>query len=258
LHHEEVPSVPALKAALPARYKAAARGAFLRLSSLLNVGSRVICPVCGRHFRKFARFHGANDQCPGCGSLMRHRALVLYLREVERMPESTRDVLDVGPGQGVRAWLSSLPRLRYLAVDIDRDLADLQADITALPFEEHSFDYALCIHVLEHVADDQAGIGELFRVLRPGGTAVVQVPPSDLEKTLEDPSITDPRERERRFGGHDHVRLCGADYRRRLEVPGFRVEPVDYADEVGAAARERHGLRVGEPFYVCVKPGAAA
>jgi SAM-dependent methyltransferase len=249
--------VPALKAALPARYKAAARGAFLRLSSLLNVGSGVTCPVCGRHFRKFARFHGANVQCPSCGSLMRHRALLLYLRDVEGMTESARDVLDVGPGQGLRAWLSSLPQLRYLSVDIDRDMADLQADITALPFEEHSFDYVLCIHVLEHVPDDRAGIAELYRVLRPGGTALVQVPPSDLEKTFEDPSITDPTQRERLFGGHNHVRLCGADYRGRLAEPGFHVEVVDYADDVGAAARERYGLRLGEPFYVCVRPEAA-
>ena len=258
LHHEGVLSVPALKAALPARYKAAARRAFLRLASVLNVGSRVTCPVCDAHYRKFARFHGENDQCPRCGSLMRHRALLLYLRDVERMAESDRDVLHVGPGQALRAWLSSLPELRYLCVDIDPEFADLQADITALPFEESSFDYILCTHVLEHVPDDRAGIAELYRVLRPGATALIQVPPSELEETREDVSITDPKDRERLFGQHDHVRLCGADYRLRLEEPGFRVEIVDYPDELGPASRGQYGIRVGEPFYVCVKPAAAA
>jgi SAM-dependent methyltransferase len=258
LHHERVLSVPALKAALPARYKAAARGAFLRVASVLNAGSRVTCPVCDRSFRKFARFHGENDQCPGCGSLMRHRALLLYLRDVERMAESGRELLHVGPGQAIRAWLSSLPQLRYLSVDLNPGVADLRADIRSLPFDESSFDYVLCAHVLEHVPDDRAAIGELYRVLRPGGTALIQVPPSELEETREDAAITDPGERERVFGQHDHVRMCGADYRFRLEEPGFQVEVVDYADELEPAARQRYGLRRGESFYVCLKPATAA
>jgi SAM-dependent methyltransferase len=258
LHHEGVLSVPALKAALPARYKAAARRAFLRLASVLNVGSRVSCPICGRHVRKFARFHGENDQCPRCGSLMRHRAMLLYLRDVERMAESDREVLHVGPSNSIRVWLSSLPRLRYLSVDRDPDVADLRADITSLPFEEGSFDYVICSHVLEHVPDDRAAIAELHRVLRPEGKALIQVPPSELEETLEDFAITEPSERERLFGQYDHVRLCGADYRARLQEPGFRVEELDYPAELDPAALEQHGLRPGEPFYVCVKPAAAA
>jgi SAM-dependent methyltransferase len=256
LHHERVLSGPALKAALPARYKAAARRAFLRVASVLNVGSRVSCPICGRHVRKFARFHGENDQCPRCGSLARHRAMLLYLRDVERMAQSERDVLHVGPSQSLRAWLSSLPRLRYLSVDRDRDVADLRADVTSLPFEDRSFDYVICSHVLEHVADDRAAIAELHRVLRPQGRALIQVPPSELEQTLEDAAVTDPNERERLFGEYDHVRLCGADYRARLEEPGFLVEELDYAAELDPAAREQYGLRAGEPFYVCVKPAA--
>jgi SAM-dependent methyltransferase len=247
-------SVPALKAALPARYKSAARRAFLRLSSVINAGSRVTCPICERTFRRFARFHGEHDQCPGCGSLMRHRALLLYLRDVLGMVTAERDVLHVGPGRAIRSWLAAKPQLRYLSVDQDREMADMKADITDLPFEERSFDFALCVHVLEHVPDDRAAIAELYRVLRPGGTALIQVPPSDLEETREDFSVTDPSERERLFGQHDHVRLCGADYRLRLEAPGFRVDVEDYPERLGAAERERYGLRVGEPFYLCVKP----
>jgi SAM-dependent methyltransferase len=249
--------VPALKAALPARYKAAARRAYLRLSSVLNAGSHVTCPVCEHTYRQFARFHCEHDQCPGCGSLMRQRTLLLFLRDVLRMRESESDVIHVGPGASIRAWLEAQPRLRYVSVDLEPDMADIQADVTDLPFGEASFDLALCFHVLEHVPDDRAAIAELYRVLRPGGTALIQVPPSDLEETREDFSVTDPSERERLFGQHDHVRLCGADYAQRLEEPGFRVEVEDYPERLGASERERYGLRVGEPFYVCVKPAAA-
>jgi SAM-dependent methyltransferase len=247
-------SMPALKAALPTRLKHTLRGTFLRLSSLLNVGSRVECPVCERQFRKFARFHGENDQCPGCGSLMRHRLVLLYLRDVLQLEQSGSDVLHVGPAEALRQRLSSLDTLRYISVDIDPALADLQADVTDLRFADDSFDFVLCVHVLEHVPEDQKAISELFRVLRPGGAALIQVPPSSLAVTREDPSVTDPAERERLFGQHDHVRLCGADYRERLAEPGFDVEVVDYATQVAPDARSRYGLRVGEPFYLCKKP----
>jgi uncharacterized protein (DUF983 family) len=70
-----------VKAALPARHKQMARGAFLRVAALTNAGARVTCPCCERSFRRFARFHGAHDQCPGCGSLVRHRAIALWLRD---------------------------------------------------------------------------------------------------------------------------------------------------------------------------------
>ncbi|MGH2921561.1 MAG: class I SAM-dependent methyltransferase [Gaiellaceae bacterium] len=220
-----------------------------------NAGSRVSCPCCGSRFRKFARFHGLNDQCPSCGSLMRHRAVTLYLRDVLQVPETGADVLHVGPGPSIRRWLVSLPDVRYVSTDIDPHIADVAADITDLPFADDSQDLIICLHVLEHVPDDRKAISELFRVLRPGGIAVIQVPPSPFEETLEDPAVTDPRERERRFGQFDHVRLCGADYHQRLQEPGFEVTREDHAAGLDLPTRALFQVYAGEPFYVCVKPG---
>jgi hypothetical protein len=71
---------------------------------------------------------------------------------------------------------------------------------------------------------------EFFRVLKPGGVAILQVSISTrLEHTTEDPNLTDPRERERRFGQHDHFRIYGADYVLRLREAGFAVEIFDPA-----------------------------
>jgi SAM-dependent methyltransferase len=249
-----MPSFPALKAAVPGRYKAAARRAFLAIAAKWNAGSAVACPCCGIRFRKFARFHGLNDQCPTCGSLMRHRAVTLYMRDVLRVPETGGDVLHSGPGPSIRRWLLSLPNVRYVSTDIDPRVADVVADLTFLPFADESQDLIICLHVLEHVPDDRKAIGELFRVLRTGGKAVIQVPPSPFEETLEDPSITDPRERERLFGQFDHVRLCGADYAQRLEEPGFEVTREDYAAQLDLPTRTLFQVHAGEPFYVCAKP----
>jgi SAM-dependent methyltransferase len=250
-------SVPAVKAAIPSRYRFAARQAYLRLSALTTVGGRVACPCCGKRWRKFARFHGLNDQCPSCGSLMRHRAMLLHLRDVMRMPERGGDVLHVGPGSALMRWFGTLDGLRYITLDLDSPLATVHADVRDMPFDDASFDTILCLHVLEHVQDDRAAMRELFRVLAPEGTAVIQVPPSDREQTFEDAAITTPEERERVFGQWDHVRICGSDYGRRLEEAGFQVQEIDPVASLGEDVRAEYGLRTGEPFYLCEKPPAA-
>jgi SAM-dependent methyltransferase len=254
--HSKV-SVAALKAALPTRLKVFLRRSFLRLSSLANIGSRVACPCCGGRFRKFARFHGLHDQCPSCGSLMRQRAITLYLRDVLNVPETGGQVLHIGPAEAIRRWITAFPSVRYVSADIEPHVADVEADITDLPFRDESFDLLICLHVLEHVEDDKTAIRELYRVLRPGGKAVVQLPPSPFEETLEDAKVTDPADRERLFGQYDHVRLAGADYIHRLEEPGFDVTREDHAATLDLETRNLYAVHAGEPFYVCVKPAAA-
>ena len=251
-------SVPAVKAALPSRYRFAARRAFLRLSAITNVGGRVECPCCGKRLRKFARFHGLNDQCPACGSLMRHRAMLLYLRDVLRVQGRADDILHVGPGAALVRWFGTLDGIRYVTFDLDSPLATVQGDIRKMPFEDQSFDLILCLHVLEHVEDDGTAIRELYRVLAPGGKAVIQVPPSDLDETYEDPTVVAPEDRERVFGQWDHVRICGSDYGDRLRAAGFDVREIDPVAELDDGARARFGLRAGEPFYLSEKPRAAA
>jgi SAM-dependent methyltransferase len=248
-------SVPAVKAAIPSRYRAAARKAFLRVSAVTNAGDRVECPCCGKHMRKFARFHGVNDQCPGCGSLMRQRAIQLYLRDVLCVQERDDDVLHVGPGPALVHWFTSLERLRYVTLDLDSPLAMVRRDATNLPFDDDSFDLLVCLHVLEHIEEDRKAMREFFRVLVPGGRAVIQVPPSDLDETFEDPELTTPEERERVFGQSDHVRICGRDYADRLAEAGFVVSEEDYVERLEPPQRTRFGLRTGEPFFVCTKPG---
>jgi SAM-dependent methyltransferase len=253
-HHQLVASVAALKSAVPPRYKQAVRRAYLRLAAIRSAGSAVECPVCGASLRQFARFHGERDQCPRCGTLMRHRALALILRDRLRVQEWRQArVMHIGPAKAVAEWLTGQEGLDYVSVDLDSPLAMVHADACDLPFEDESFDLAVCVHVLEHIPDDRQALREMHRVLRPGGRAVLQVPPSDLAETREDPSVTDPGERERLFGQYDHVRLCGADYPARIAEAGFDVERVDYVETLDEDLRRRYGLRPGEPFDLCVK-----
>lgn len=165
--------------------------------------------------------------------------------------------MHVSPERALAGWLSTRERIDHVSVDLDSPLASVKADLCELPFADASFDFAVCVHTLEHVPDDRRALRELYRVLRPGGRAVLQVPPSDLAETREDPSVTDPLERERLFGQYDHVRLCGADYPARIAEAGFEVERLDFVETLEPELRSKHGLRTGEPFDLCLKPAAA-
>jgi SAM-dependent methyltransferase len=226
----------------------------MRVAAVTSAGSDVECPCCGKELRHFVRFHGEHDQCPGCGSLMRQRALLLLLRDRIGLSDDGGRVIHIGPSRAVADWFSARERLDYVSVDLDSPFAAVQADACDLPFEDESFELALSIHVLEHIPDDRRALRELFRVLKPGGRAVLQVPPSNLAETREDPSVTDPGERERLFGQYDHVRLCGADYPARIAEAGFVVERLDFAATLEPQVRRRFGLRAGEPFDLCTKP----
>ena len=127
----------------------------------------------------------------------------------------------------------------------------MYCDITAIDHSDESFDLIICSHVLEHIPDDRLAIRELFRVLKRDGTAILQVPISaSLPSTIEDPWLSNPRERERRFGQHDHVRIYGADYTTRLEEGGFLVETFDARSRWGEALVQELRLNPREKLFL--------
>jgi hypothetical protein len=93
-------------------------------------------------------------------------------------------------------------------------------------------------------------MSEIFRVLRKGGFAILQVPISyKIDKTYEDPSISDSAEREKKFGQRDHVRIYGRDYIDRLKKIGFDVAVISDL----AASFPKFGLNSKEKIFVCYK-----
>jgi ubiquinone/menaquinone biosynthesis C-methylase UbiE len=135
----------------------------------------------------------------------------------------------------------------------------MRSDLTALPLRDGACDVVICCHVLEHVPDDLRGMREIFRVLKPGGWAILQVPIAlGQSETFEDWSITSSSQRERMFGQSDHVRLYGRDYRNRLEAAGFRVQLERYASQLGSDAIARYGILADEDIYICHRDVASA
>jgi SAM-dependent methyltransferase len=195
-----------------------------RVANVWFSGSRVECPVCKR---TFSQWLGDPTQgcCPNCSSASRHRLLKLALEREWALQPLGVDILHFAPEWGTQRDLRSNPRVRrYVTADLGARGVDVHCDITHLDFPSEAFDIVLCSHVLEHVPNDRQAIRELHRVLRPGGVAYIQVPYASDALSDEEPSVTSPKERAKRFGQFDHVRLYGMDLADRLREPGFQVD----------------------------------
>ena len=127
-------------------------------------------------------------------------------------------------------------------------------DITDIRHPDGSFDIIYCSHVLEHVTDDRKAMGKFYRVLKPSGWAVLNVPIM-ADTTFEDPSVTDPKEREKLFGQHDHVRAYGPDYGDRLAEAGFSATRYSPEDLLIKSQIEKFGISNGAAgdVFLCTK-----
>ena len=104
--------------------------------------------------------------------------------------------------------------------------------------------------MLEHVPDDKKAMGELLRVLKPDGYAILFVPIDfSLEHTYEDLSITTPDEREKHFHQKDHLRLYGNDYPDILKEVGFKIDGKNYLDELDESAKKKYSIQIMEYMF---------
>ncbi len=214
-------------------------------------GEKYEDPIDGKNFRSFLPYgyekSRENVLSPSTLSLERHRLLWLFLNNKTTFFTSPAKVLHFAPEQAFYKRFKKLKHINYTTTDLNSPLADVKADICNLPFDENSFDVILCNHVLEHIPDDTKAMQELYRVMKPNGWGIFQIP-QDIkrEKTFEDNSITDKKERARIFGQYDHVRIYGLDYFDKLRSVGFKVEAIDYTDELTQEEVDKYRLAKGE------------
>lgn len=218
-------------------------------------GSNHTDPIDGKQFRSFLPYGYESPRdnvlSPSTLSLERHRLLWLYLKRETDFFTAPLKVLHFAPEQAFYKRFRKLKNLDYTTTDLNSPLADVKADICDLPFEDNSFDVIFCNHVLEHIPDDTKAMQEMYRILKPGGWGVFQIP-QDLKRatTFEDNSITDRKERAKIFGQYDHVRIYGLDYFEKLRTIGFMVEEIEYTSKMASEELERYRLAKGEiiPF----------
>ena len=232
---------------------------FLRpVIGLFFKGSNFTDPIDGKSYRKFLPYgygkQRPNALSPGTLSLERHRQMWLYLQNETNIFTHKLKVLHIAPEQEFLRKFKKMKNLEYTSADLFSPIVDVKADIVDLPFEDNSFDVIICNHVLEHIVDDRKAMSELYRVMKSGGWGIVQVPmKNSLEKTYEDFTITDPKERQKHFGQYDHVRWYGMDYFDRLKSVGFETEINFYSQKFSEADIKRFGLNKNEILPVVRK-----
>lgn len=223
-------------------------------------GDKFTDPIDGRSFRKFLPYgygkQRENALSPSTLSLERHRLMWLFLRDNTTFFTATKKlkVLHIAPEQCFLDIFRKQQNLNYITSDLESPIADVKADICDLPFKENEFDVVFCNHVLEHISNDTIAMQELYRVLKPGGFGIFQIP-QDLSKaiTFEDNTITDRKERAKLFGQYDHVRVYGRDYFDKLRSIGFKVDEVDYTKKITLEKIEEFCLMQNEILPVCYK-----
>lgn len=245
---------------IPRKYLQLFSHVVLKVMTIFYVGNRVECPVCEHKFRKFmpyGRQARSNALCPNCLALERHRLMWLFLKEKTDFFNVKSNVLHIAPELCFIKRFRQIQGDKYVTADIESPLADVKLDVLDMPFESATFDIVFCNHVMEHVTDDYKAMSEIYRVLRPGGWAIIQVPlfyPLN-EHTYEDDAIVDARDREKAFGQSDHVRMYGKDYCDRLRSQGFEVSEEWLAQSLPEDVARRYALPFDEPIFYCKKPG---
>lgn len=220
-------------------------------------GKKHNCPICNGNFRKLLPYgnKGAENRlCPKCLSLERHRLLWLFLINKTDIFNQNMKFLHIAPEQPFIKKFRKQANWAYITADLESPLADVKMDINKMPFQNDEFDFIMCNHVLEHIDNDFTAMKEIFRVLKTGGKAILQVPiDTNRSYTYEDFSITDSKEREKHFGQYDHVRVYGIDYAERLKKVGFNVEVNSYVQTLSPQDIEKYRLDANERIYIAYK-----
>ena len=243
---------------VPRRYIQYFSHYILKVVALFYYGNKVQCPIDGRTYRTFLPYGRLNPRpnalCPSSLSLERHRLMWLFLRRKTNFFNEHLKLLHIAPELCFIKIFKKMENIDYTTGDIESPLADVKMDVHNIPFDDDTFDVVFCNHVMEHVENDIKAMSEIYRVLKSGGWAIIQSPVyPEIEKTIEDPAVTDPKERERLFGQDDHLRKYGRDYGDRLRRAGFKVTEDHFLDEINEKERIRYALPGEEIIYFCEK-----
>lgn len=137
-------------------------GGWLAIGSLASLHQ----PLLGRLMRRgdieLGRFRRVLDVGTGAGQILKH---LLRLTS----PDASITACDLSHRMLHRARIAARPWLKSASTRV----RFLNADLNRLPFADGEFDLVTCGYVLEHLADPRQGLGELHRVLSPGGSLLL-------------------------------------------------------------------------------------
>ena len=246
---------------------------FYRISFSSYKGHGFTCNVCQQHYFRFVddwsssenknalsnnnviAGYGKDIICPNCLSNARERLVIAMLQHHVNI--DNKKILHLSPEKNVYQYLKSKSQVVTadlvpgFYINIDKQIN--KEDATAFSFADQSFDVVIANHVLEHIPDDLKAMSEIYRILKKGGVAILQVPYSEtISQTIEEPLIDNPARQSELFGQKDHVRIYQLnDYICRLEQSGLIVSKIIYKE---LSEFHQHAIQLDETFLEIKKP----
>lgn len=235
------------------------------------------CSVCGRKVYKFSplpSFYSEDAKkygfpysledaetlnykaysCPLCGATDRDRLYALYLSK-NIIANREYKLLDIAPSAPLSLFIKKYTNILSRSADLFMEGVDDKVDLMDMKiYGDNSFDIFVCSHVLEHVPNDLIAMKELFRVLKKNGFGIAMVPIiKPLSEIDEDISIEDPKEKIRRFGQDDHVRLYSKHgFLTRLQRVGFGIHELTVKD-FSESEFILYGISISSILYIVTK-----
>jgi SAM-dependent methyltransferase len=235
---------------------------------IYSLGKQKKCPICDASFIKFlsagsksnalvkyqvdAAGYRQNVTCLSCESSDRSRLLYLFLTlKHESLLNSSINLLHIASDTEFPSFFKSKKNISYFNGDLDKDLGDLELDVTNLSFESNFFDVIICNHVIEQIEDELSATKELFRVLKKDGLAILQAPISRIRnETYENLNLNTPEQYESAYGQKDMRRMYGQDYKKRLELAGFIMHESKPNDFLSIELITLHGINPNESIFI--------
>jgi SAM-dependent methyltransferase len=186
--------------------------------------------------------------CNHCGSSDRERLVWYGLKRLNKFIVGC-EILHIAPEKRIKEKILLDEKYTLGENYICGDLINFgkgveKIDLANINYPDNSFDIVICNHVLEHIPNDIQAMREIYRVLKVGGHAILQVPIREVERTIENEAKTDKKRLEL-YGQIDHVRIYGQDYFDRLLSVGFRIGKI--------TPDKNHAFNPKEKLFVCLK-----
>jgi len=241
-----------------------------------KLGGKRKCYICGRTFNHFTKFRGGsknqsrfhrkldvvgsdtdNFGCMYCGCHDRERHLFMFFDRLglwENM--QNQRIIHFAPERHVARKINEQTPSEYVKADLNPQNEDTwKIDATKIPYNDATFDLLIANHILEHIPDYRKALSEFYRILKPGGIAILQTPYSRLlNNNFEDDGIDSDELRLIFYGQEDHVRTFGeGQFLESLKETGFSVQVKRHQDCFNASETIRYGVPKDEDLILVEK-----
>ncbi len=201
-----------------------------------------------------------NFSCPVCMCHDRERHLYLYMKTLGLLEGlKGKKVLAIAPEMNFLKKIFR-PDINFICGDLHPELYAnhfspvLKIDLQKLEFRDNEIDVVFANHVLEHIKHYKVALNEIYRVLKPGGYAVLQTPFSPvLSDHFEDDMIDSDELRIKFYGQNDHERIFGMRLFDDISAAGLQLSIYRHDEALADFDSQVYGVNKRESLILARK-----